>query len=153
MFWISAIAKGSDNELYTRRSTSLGGERSKPSNVSRFTRVKNSDVLLKLTIIRLDDILAAQEPLSEWPAIGRYLLYITSCEAVEYWRPYIGQGFCRELQHIAKVLSGSLHTQVVDNGIWRVEYPLVVLSSTTYVYSMINPPRCSCETIFSYSGL
>lgn len=43
---------------------------------------------LTLLIIGLDEILAAQEP--EWLDIGGYA-YVTSQQAEEHWRPYVGQ--------------------------------------------------------------
>ncbi|CRL29661.1 unnamed protein product [Penicillium camemberti] len=71
----------------------------------------------RITRQMLDDIHSLQDPLSKWPAIGGYLLYITSSEATseaeEYWRPYVGQASLlirRIPQHITEVLQGHIHT-------------------------------------------
>lgn len=61
----------------------------------------------------LDRIFDAQGPLSEWPTNGGYLLYITSTENDEYWRPYVGQSVLltrRITQHITEILHGSINT-------------------------------------------
>ncbi|KAJ5808567.1 hypothetical protein N7474_009836 [Penicillium riverlandense] len=61
----------------------------------------------------LDDVLGYQGPITKWPAIGGYLLYITSSEAEEFWRPYAGQGSLlkrRIPQHITEVLHGRNNT-------------------------------------------
>ncbi|KAJ5283161.1 hypothetical protein N7505_001141 [Penicillium chrysogenum] len=67
----------------------------------------------KVTRKMLDDIHRVQDPLSEWPTIGGYLLYITSSEAEEYWRPYAGQATVlvrRIPQHITEVIHGRINT-------------------------------------------
>lgn len=107
--------------MYTTRGTTTRRAEDHSSNVSLYHSTYTNDIrgsYLHLYVYnRLDDIHSLQDPLSKWPAIGGYLLYITSSEttseAEEYWRPYVGQASLlirRIPQHITEVLQGHIHT-------------------------------------------